>query len=54
MKKHSDIQNLIERANRLIHLQATGIAAEFSAQLGISRRTLFRLLDYLREKGDAY
>jgi len=49
MKKHSDIQILIERADRLIRLKATGIAEEFAVKLGISRKTLFRLLKYLRE-----
>ena len=49
MKKHSDIQNLIERADRLIRLKATGTAKEFAVKLGISRETLFRLLKYLRE-----
>jgi len=51
MKKHSDIQILIERADRLIRLKATGTAIEFALKLGISRKTLFRLLKYLREKG---
>ena len=51
MKKHSDIQNLIERADRLIRLKATGTAVEFAVQLGISRATVVRLLKYLREKG---
>jgi len=49
MKKHSDIQNLIERADRLIRLKATGTSVEFAARLSISRKTLFRLLKYLRD-----
>ena len=49
MKKHSDTQNLIERADRLIRLRATGTSVKFAVTLGISRATLFRLLQYLRE-----
>jgi transcriptional regulator of acetoin/glycerol metabolism len=48
MKKHSDIQNLMERADRLIRLKVTGTSSEFATQLGISRDTLFRLLRYMR------
>ena len=51
MKKHSDTQNLIERIDRLVRMQATGIGEEFAEKLGISRDTLFRLLRYLRSKG---
>jgi hypothetical protein len=51
MKKYEDTQNLIERADRLIRLKATGIAEEFAATLGISRKSLFRLLKYFRETG---
>jgi len=51
MKKHSDTQNLIERIDRLVRMQSTGIGEEFAAKLSISRDTLFRLLRYLRAKG---
>jgi predicted DNA-binding transcriptional regulator YafY len=49
MKKYLEFQNLIERADQLIRLQATGTAKEFAVKLGISRAKLFRLLEYLRE-----
>jgi biotin operon repressor len=51
MKKYEEILHLIERADRLIHLKATGTAEEFANKLGISRETLFRLLKYLRSTG---
>jgi biotin operon repressor len=51
MKKYSELQNLIERADRLICLKATGTAEEFADKLGVSRATVVRLLQYLREIG---
>jgi predicted DNA-binding transcriptional regulator YafY len=51
MKKYIDNQHLIERIDLLIRLKATGIAKEYAQKLCISRRTLFRWLDYLRETG---
>jgi DNA-binding IclR family transcriptional regulator len=49
MKKYLELQHLIERADRLICLKATGTASEFAITLGISRATLFRLLQFFRE-----
>jgi biotin operon repressor len=51
MKKYAELQNLIERADRLIRLKATGTPVEFAAKLGISRASVFRLLQYFRETG---
>jgi predicted DNA-binding transcriptional regulator YafY len=51
MKKYEEFQNLIGRADQLIRLKATGTADEFAVKLGISRATLFRLLEYLRSTG---
>ena len=51
MKKYLELQNLIERADRLIRLKATGTSVKFAVKLGISRATLFRLLQHLRETG---
>ena len=51
MKKYLEIQHLLERADLLIHLKATGTPAEFAAKLGISRASLFRLLEYFKEIG---
>jgi DNA-binding CsgD family transcriptional regulator len=48
LKKYEEVQHLIERANKLIRLQATGTSYEFAEKLGISRKTLFRLLKYLK------
>ena len=51
MKKYLEIQNLIERADLLIRLKATGTPDEFAAKLGISRASVFRLLEYLKDTG---
>ncbi|MFN0033385.1 MAG: hypothetical protein ACKVOR_14580 [Flavobacteriales bacterium] len=40
---------LVQRADQLIRLQATGRAKEFAHKLGISESTLFRLLQAMRE-----
>jgi response regulator of citrate/malate metabolism len=49
MKKYIETQNLIEKADRLIRLKATGTADEFAVKLGISKRSVFRLLRYFRD-----
>jgi len=51
MKKFAEQQNLLERIDLLIRLQSTGTGEEFAGKLGISRATLFRKMEYLREKG---
>ena len=51
MKKYLEINNLIERADLLIRLKATGTSDEFAIKLGISRASVFRLLQYLRDIG---
>jgi DNA-binding transcriptional regulator LsrR (DeoR family) len=48
MKNLENIQKLIERADRLIRLETTGTPNEFAAKLGISRASLFRLLEELK------
>jgi predicted DNA-binding transcriptional regulator YafY len=51
MKKYLELQKLIERADKFIHLKATGTPKDFAATLCISRATLFRLLEYLKSTG---
>ena len=51
MKKYDEQQRLLARIDLLIRLQSTGKAAEFAEKLSISRATLFRQIEYLREKG---
>ena len=51
MKKYLEIQNLIERADLLIRLKATGTPDEFAAKLGISRASVFRVIEHLRGTG---
>jgi len=51
MKNYEDVFILIERADRLIRLKATGTSCDFAAILGISRASVFRLLKYFRAVG---
>ena len=51
MKKYEELQNLIERADQLIRLQATGNSREFADTLGISRASVYRLLEYMKTLG---
>jgi len=51
MKNFEDVVDLIERADRLIRLKATGTFYEFAATLHISRASVFRLLQYVRAMG---
>jgi len=41
----------IEQADQLIRLKATGSATKFAEKLGMSKRNLHRLLDFMRELG---
>jgi len=51
MKNYEDVLNLIERADRLIRLQATGTSYQFAEKLNISRTSVIRLLHYFRTIG---
>jgi len=51
MKKYEELHNLIERADQLIRLKATGNSHEFAAILGISRASVYRLLEYMKSMG---
>ncbi|MBK7093795.1 MAG: hypothetical protein IPH57_01520 [Saprospiraceae bacterium] len=42
---------LIERVDQLIKMKGTGSSVELSSRLGISRSTLFELLDVIRSMG---
>jgi biotin operon repressor len=42
---------LIERVDQLIKLKGTGSSIELSSRLGISRSSLFELLDIMRSMG---
>lgn len=44
-------KNLIERADQLIRLKATGTPEEFAGKLNISKRSMFRLINNLKEIG---
>ena len=44
-------QNLVNRVDKLIRLQATGTSYELSKKLQISRASVIRLLHYLRSQG---
>jgi len=48
MKTIENMLNLLERADQLIRLEATGTPEDFAEALGISRSSLFRLLDDLK------
>ena len=48
MKNLENIQRLIDKADKLIRLEATGTPDEFAVRLGISRASLFRLLEELK------
>lgn len=41
----------LEQADQLIRLKATGTATQFAEKLGMSKRNLHRLLDFMRELG---
>lgn len=43
-------KRLIESLDGLIHRKTPGDANHLAEKLGISRRTFFRLLDYMREE----
>ena len=45
MKTIENILNLLERADQLIRMESTGTPEEFATTLGISRASIFRLLD---------
>jgi len=49
MKNFENMQKLIKRVDKLIHLEATGAPDEFAATLGISRASLFRVLEKLKK-----
>ena len=51
MKNYDNIQDLVERADQRIRLKATGTPNEFAAILGISRASLFRLLEEFKILG---
>jgi predicted DNA-binding transcriptional regulator YafY len=51
MKNYEEILELIEKTDRLIRLKATGTSAQLADKLGISRASVFRLLQYLRTMG---
>ena len=40
---------LIERIDRLIHLQATGSPVELASKLKISRAQIYRIIDIMKE-----
>lgn len=44
-------KDLVERMDRLIRLKATGTPEEFASKLNISKRSLFRLLNRLKDIG---
>jgi len=41
----------LERVHNLIRLKSTGRPIEFANKIGISERTLYRILDELRDRG---
>lgn len=43
--------NRIERIDHLIRIKGTGTASELAEKLGISRRSIFNLLNEMKEKG---
>jgi len=46
-----EVQNLVDRVDTLIRLQATGTSYELSKKLRISRASVIRLLHSLRNQG---
>lgn len=43
--------NLLSRIHHMIDLKCTGSPVEFAVNLGISERTLYRMLEELRDTG---
>jgi len=41
----------ISRMHRMLNRQATGTPAEFARQLGVSRTTLYEMIDELKSRG---
>lgn len=41
----------IERVDQMIRMRATGPPEKLAEQLGISRRTLFNILDFMKNQG---
>lgn len=41
----------LEQADQLIRLKATGSATQFAEKLGMTKRSLHRFLDYMRQLG---
>ncbi|MFA8433913.1 MAG: HTH domain-containing protein [Marinifilaceae bacterium] len=42
----------LERIKKLASLKATGTPKELAFKIGVSERTLYRMIDYLRDYGN--
>ena len=51
--KFLEQMQLLERIDQLIKLKATGTPAELAARLGVSERTVYNILETLRDLGVA-